>query len=131
VSLPEAITIDERAFQDCHVLETVSLPKVTSIGQYAFGYTGTTKVLTVTLGATVPTLGTRIFFGVGSTKAVTVRVPGNAVWSGIIGGSPYNETATFTGNWGNGFRGGGWSGSAISGSNEVNRYIILTVEALP
>jgi hypothetical protein len=132
VSFPDATSVGFRAFSKCTALTSVNLPIITSInGQQAFEYTGGTA-LTVTLGATVPMLDVAMFYGITAAKAVTVKVPNNAAWSG--------KTGTFTGgdttdNWGNGFRGGGWDGSAIIDSsvsdgstNGINSNITLTVE---
>jgi hypothetical protein len=77
--------------------------------------------LAVTLGATVPTLGTYMFSSVSATKTVTVKVPSGATG---YGSSP---TDTTTDNWGNGFRGKGWDGSNY-GSGTVNSNISLTIK---
>jgi hypothetical protein len=130
VSLPAATSIGNEAFSYCEALTTVSLPAATSIGGHAFGNTGSKRALTVTLGSAVPMLGTSLFFGVSTTKSVTVRVPSGAdAWKG--------KTGTFSGanttvNWGNGFRGGGWQTVYESfwsnGSAFVNQYISLRIE---
>jgi hypothetical protein len=126
VSLPAAQSIGESAFSNCHGLSEVSLPVAKSFGYRAFWGTGRGP-LTVTLGGTVPTLGTRLFY---DSKTVIVRVPGNEAWSAIISDSPYNETgASYTDNWGNGFRGGGWEDDAMIDSNDVQSNINLTVAA--
>jgi hypothetical protein len=57
-----------------------------------------------------------MFSGVNAAKPVTIQVPGTALAG--YGPSPTNTT---TGNWGNGFRGGGWVRIGIS----------LTIEKLP
>jgi hypothetical protein len=125
VSLPNAASIGGwYAFRDCTALTSVNLPEVTSIDFYVFTNTGGTA-LTIILGNTVPTLGAGMFQLVDSAKAVTVKVPNNPAWSG--------KTGTFTGgditdNWGNGFRGGGWNGSAMVDSSWINSNITLTVE---
>jgi hypothetical protein len=124
VSLPMAASIGNYAFDDCSSLTTVSLPAATSIGERAFANTGGTTPLTVTLGNTVPDLGINMFDGVTVTKTVNVSVPSSVpAWSGIVG--------TYTGvgltlNWGNGFRGGGWSGITM-GSGTINSNISLTI----
>jgi chitodextrinase len=121
-----AETIGDYAFGGCTALETVSLPAATTIGDYAFSLTGTTKALTVTLGAVPPELGDRIFSGVtGGTKSVTVKVPDNTAWSNII--SAYNGANTTNDNWGNAFRGGGWDGDTYL-TGTVNENISLTIE---
>jgi hypothetical protein len=124
VSLPEATSIDNNAFQYCAALKTVSLPEATSIGNSAFYSAAGTGNLTVTLGAAPPELGTEIFRGT-SAKPVTVKVPAGAL--AAYGPSPANTSAD---TWGNGFRGGGWDGAAMTGGT-VNINITLTIEALP
>ena len=74
VDIPAATEIGDFAFFGCTALTTVSIPKATSIGEYAFFNTGTTG-LVVTLGGTAPTLGSKMFLDVSSTKNVTVKVP--------------------------------------------------------
>jgi hypothetical protein len=78
----------------------------------------------VTLGATAPTLGTDML-NIDTAQTVTVKVPNNPAWSG--------KTGTFTGNnatdnWGNGFRGGGWNGTGMTNSANVNSNITVIVE---
>ena len=131
VSLPSATTIGWYAFSYCTGLETLSLSAATSIGSGAFeGCTGT-KALTVTLGEAAPALGPEMFYDVGA-RTVTVLVPSGATGYGEVPGT-YNETsAPYTANWGNGFRGGGWNGSAMmdSGDSNVNANISLTITEL-
>jgi hypothetical protein len=123
VSLPEAVTIDVRAFEYCTALSSVNLSAVTDIGTKAFAYTGTGN-LTVTLGSAAPQLGTELFSNVSLPKSVIVKVPSGATG---YGASP---TDTSTVCWGNGFRGGGWTGSAfqIGGASYVNSNVDLTIE---
>jgi hypothetical protein len=120
VSLPVVTSIGTNAFAYCASLKTVEFPMVTSIGEEALCITGTTA-LTVTLGGTAPMLGMYIFDGVPSTKTVTVKVPSGATG---YGSSPADTT---TPNWGNGFRGGGWNGTALLDSTKVNSNISLTI----
>jgi hypothetical protein len=130
VSLPEATVIDPLAFGGCNGLTSVILPKATVIGQFAFAYC--TALSTITLGAAPPELRTELFSNITGPQSVTVKVPNNTDWSGIISGSPYNEpSASFTDNWGNGFRGGGWNGTGMTNSNYVNPNITLNIEPLP
>jgi hypothetical protein len=128
-SFPEATDIGEQAFDGCYNLTTASFPKATDIGRRAFRGTGITKALTITLDNTAPALGTDMFSNVPSegtgTKTVIVKVPSGATG---YGSSP---TDTTTGNWGNGFRGGGWNGSAMTDSSKVNSSISLTIETIP
>jgi hypothetical protein len=138
VSLPEAKTIAKGAFSACTYLASVSLPKAASIGDYVFSSTDTTA-LTVTLGTTVPRLGYRMFYtySIADTRNVTVRVPsGAAAWTGLTG--TYNETSSYTVNWGNGFRGAGWwiindegafsTDPEYGGADNINSNIRLTIE---
>jgi hypothetical protein len=122
VSFPNAETIARRAFELCTALETLNLPKATTFGEQVFYDTGGTA-LTITLGSTVPELGTNMFQYAG--KTVIVKVPDEAAWIG--------KTGTFTGgentngpHWGEGFRGKGWTGSAY-GSGSVNANITLNI----
>jgi hypothetical protein len=130
VNLPKAITIGVNAFTSCTSLTTVSLPKATSIGDFAFGNTGV-AALTLTLGSaenlTAPTLGMYMFFSVSSTKNVTVKVPSGATGYGTVP-ETYTETGSYTDNWGNGFRGGGWSSGTMTDSSHVNSNVSLTIE---
>ncbi|MDR0732148.1 MAG: leucine-rich repeat domain-containing protein, partial [Treponema sp.] len=125
MDLPKAATIKKGAFDRCTALTTVNLSAATTIENEVFSHTGA-QALTVTLGTAVPTLEWHIFALVDVAKPVTVRVPaGAAAWSG--------KTGTFSGadttdNWGNGFRGGGWNGSALLNSSPVNSNITLTIE---
>lgn len=122
VSIPKAEIIGVTAFAGCASLTTLNIPSATSIGALAFGLTGHGD-LTVTLGGTAPTLGVSIFSGVtGSTKNVTVKVP-----SGVSGYGT-SPTDTTTANWGNGFRGGGWDGAAITNSTEINGNVNLVIK---
>jgi hypothetical protein len=122
-SFPEATDIGTYAFAGCSELVSVSIPKATSIG--AFSYTGTTG-LTVTLGSTAPTLGRTMFEDVTNAKTVTVKVPSSeTVWTGKTG--TYSG-ADNTANWGNGFRGGSWTGSAFQSDGSVNSNITLTIK---
>jgi hypothetical protein len=126
VSLPAATSIGGSAFEGCTALHTVSLPAATTIDGYAFSSTRTAD-LTVTLGAAAPALGINMF-GSGSTaKTVTVRVPSGATGYGTVPAT-YSGTGTAI-NWGNGFRGGGWTGSAMTDSVYINSGITLTVTA--
>ena len=124
VDIPAATEIGDFAFFGCIALTTVSIPKATSIGEYAFFGTGTTG-LVVTLGGTAPTLGSKMFLDVSSTKNVTVKVPVGA--AAAYGTSPSDTTTPC---WGNGFRGGGWTGSAFQSDGEVNSNITLTIETI-
>jgi hypothetical protein len=129
VDFPEALTIGQYAFQACTSLTTVNLPNAATIGENAFEGFGTGP-LTVTLGSAAPTLGTDMFSLVPSTKNVIVKVPSGATGYGLVPGT-YNEPVPpYTVNWGNGFRGGGWTGSTFQydGANYVNSHVKLTIE---
>jgi hypothetical protein len=123
VSLPSATSIGADAFSNCAALTTVSLPAATSIGADAFYETGT-NTLTLTLGGVAPTLGYGMFSWVGA-KTVTVKVPSGATGYGTVPAT-YSGTDSAV-NWGNGFRGGGWDGSAFTGGS-VNSNITLTIQ---
>jgi hypothetical protein len=98
----------------------VEFPTAQTIGDYAFSSTGN-QTLAVTLGPTAPTLGRNMFSGVSAAKTVTVTVP-----SGATGyGSTPGNTADVC--WGNGFRGGGWTGSAFVDGDTVNGNVNLTI----
>jgi hypothetical protein len=120
---PEVTAIGDQAFRDCTSLTTVKLPAATSIGGQVFRDTGT-RALTVTLGETAPALGVGTFYLVALTKNVTVQVPSGA--SGY-GSSPTNTAP----NWGNGFRGGGWTGAGFGSAGLVNTKINLRIEYQP
>jgi hypothetical protein len=130
VNLPAAVTIGEHAFYYCDKLQTLNLPVATEIGNKAFQSTGGTP-LTITLGSQAPTLGIQMFYDLEWNKSVTVRVP-----SGATGYGPLSATYTDTDateNWGNGFRGMGWDGSAFisSDTSDINStYITLTIQAI-
>ncbi|MDR3130894.1 MAG: leucine-rich repeat protein [Treponema sp.] len=118
ISLPELTSIGSFAFDGCTNLAAVNLPKVTSIGESAFKSTGA-KSLTLSLGAAAPNVDVNLFNGVDS-KNVTVKVPAGAAGYGTW------PTDTNTENWGNGFRGKGWNGSACS-NGWLNNNIALTI----
>jgi hypothetical protein len=126
VNLPEAVTIGESAFYHT-ALTTVNIPKVTSIGDNAFEYTGSTAALTVTLGSAAPTLGVKVFESASYPNGgVIVKVPTGAAGYGAVPAT-YSGSDT-TACWGNGFRGGGWNGSAFAANGSVNSNITLKIE---
>jgi hypothetical protein len=126
VSLPAATSIGDTAFFVCDALTTVSLPKATSIGQQAFDECA--ALTTVTLGATAPTLGYYMFHHITTAKTVTVKVPSGAAGYGTVPAT-YSGSTNTTANWGNGFRGGGWNGSAfINGASDINTNITVVVQ---
>jgi hypothetical protein len=130
VTLNSALSIGSAAFMGCSSLSSVTLPKATSIGDLAFDGTGTGN-LTLTLGSaanlTPPTLGVAMFNGVDSAKPVIVKVPSGA--TGYAASLPITYSgADTTDCWGNGFRGGGWSGGTMTYSGGVNSNITLTIE---
>jgi hypothetical protein len=90
-------------FIGCTALTSVSVPKVTNIGDYAFHSSGTTP-LTITMGAIAPPVGLNIFLQVTSTKNVTVRVPNGATgydeawqeaFKGYGSGTPHGTENTY------------------------------------
>jgi hypothetical protein len=149
VTLPEARIIGDDAFNGCAALTSVDFPKATSIGKGAFrsntklnlvdlpsatsfardifSSTGT-GTLTVTLGASPPTLAVNMFLGITTAeKSVIVKVP-----SGTTGyGNPLPITmngSDNTANWANGFRGRGWDGNDVL-TGTANAKIKVTIEA--
>jgi hypothetical protein len=126
LNLPKATNIDHSAFQNCGALTTVNLPAATSFGSQAFRNTGTGN-LTVTLGKTPPTLGSELFYDVSDSKSVTVEVPSDAETG--YGTVPHEYSGDNTdANWGNAFRGKGWTGTAY-GDGSVNSNITLTIQS--
>jgi hypothetical protein len=93
----------------------------TIIGAYAFARTGPAD-LTVILGSTPPMLWTDMFAGVVSPKSVTVMAPSGATG---YGSAPTN---TAVNNWGNAFRGKGWSGGTNYLAGTVNSMVNLTFD---
>jgi hypothetical protein len=121
---PEATSIGSGAFSICTALTTAYFPEAASISNSAFSATGNVA-LTVTLGATPPTLGVTIFEYVYSSKTVTVKVPTGATGYGTL---PDTYTGSNNaGNWGNAFRGKGWNGTNYL-TGAVNSNITLTIE---
>ena len=104
VNIPTAAYIGKAAFNGCTSLETVNIPAATFIGEDTFRNTGTTS-LTVTMGATPPSVDITLFYEVSRTKNVTVRIPSDATGYGIAPASTNTQTL----NWGNAFRGRGWN----------------------
>ncbi|MDR2491429.1 MAG: leucine-rich repeat domain-containing protein [Spirochaetaceae bacterium] len=125
VNLPAATYIGNRAFYQCNSLTTVNIPAAAFIGPSAFSTTGATA-LTVTLGATRPTLAPGIFYEITTPKAVTVRVPSSSLNTYK---SDYSDGIASAQNWGNAFRGKGWNGVAyIEPYSSVNTNISLIFE---
>lgn len=128
VDFPVAASIGESAFESCTSLSSVNIPAVTSIDFNAFRNTGA-ALLTITMGGTAPTLHTLVFGRTTFTsRNVLVKVPGGATGYGTIPGT-YSSTNS-TGNWGNGFRGGGWNGSSMTETGNIDAYITLNIQSL-
>jgi uncharacterized repeat protein (TIGR02543 family) len=129
ISLPQATSIGDHAFSNCTNLSSVSLPKVISIDKGAFRATSNIA-LTITLGQNAPTLGGDIFSYISSAKTITVKVPTGAIGYGEIP-KTYSGTDT-TVNWGNGFRGGGWTGTEFVpvGADEIRNYNYITLHVV-
>jgi hypothetical protein len=78
-------------------------------------------------------LGHFMFFGVsGYTKTVTVKVPRDATGYGQVPATYSNSSAgnNTTVTWGNGFRGGGWTGSAFTDEEyhlDININLTLNI----
>ena len=127
-SFPVAASIGLQAFGYCAALTSVNIPAAASIGQYAFGYCA--ALTSVTLGATPPTLGINIFYGITAAQTVTVRIPVSAREDY---GVPNLETTPFdnasdTNSWGRAFKGKGWSGGANYLTGVVNDNITLVFQ---
>jgi hypothetical protein len=115
VDLSAATSIGNTVFDRCTALTTVNLPAVTSMGYQVFISTGG-QALDITLGTTVPTLGTYTFYSsVITSKSVTIRAPSGAITD--YGSASYDDTDTATNNWGNAFRGLGWDGTGVVNAN--------------
>ena len=127
VNLPRVTSIGYYMFDSCTRLEILNIPRVTSIGNNAFQNTGSTR-LTITLGGGAPSLGTNIFNGVGTSKTIIIKRPEGVIgWPGDI---PFNNSDT-NNNWGNAFRGRGWTQSSNSyGRGNVNSNINLIIEEI-
>lgn len=74
VSLPNATEIGNLTFNGCDSLSTVNLPKVATIGEKAFA--GCKKLEMLTLGTTIPELGTTVF---AAGKPEMIYVPVSAL----------------------------------------------------
>lgn len=122
VSFPKATSIGGMSFYMCHNLTSISIPEVTSIGAYAFYGINTTSLIII-LGSSAPTLGGSLF-NLASAQTVTVKVPSGATGYGTIPATYSGSDVTV--NWGNGFRGGGWTGTAF-GEGYLNVDITLNV----
>jgi hypothetical protein len=79
----------------------------------------------VNLASAAPTLGDEIFGYINTAQTVTVKVPSGAKGYGTIP-ADYSGSDT-TANWGNGFRGGGWTGSAFVSISDINNNITLNI----
>ncbi len=71
IALPESVTsIGQYAFQNCTSLAEIDISNVTSIGNYAFNFSGLTKI---TIPEAIKTLGNQIFNGCSKLKTVTLH----------------------------------------------------------
>ena len=125
-NLPSLINLYSSAFYNCSALTSVYMPKVEYIdGSFALG---SNLPLTITMGASAPTVGIIMFFYT-SSKTVTVKVPVGA--TGYAASLPFNVSgADLTPNWGNAFRGLGWNPTDGYGTNtgNINTSITLRIE---
>jgi hypothetical protein len=119
----------------------ITLPAVAT-GISANAFQGYTALKSITLGATPPKLEANICSGL-SARTITVRIPESALEAyGVYtiqkevdsgGGTTikkevvFDNAASSANNWGNGFRGWGWGGTA-SQSGSVNTNITLKFE---
>ncbi|MCL2211910.1 MAG: leucine-rich repeat domain-containing protein [Treponema sp.] len=132
-SFPLLETIDG-VFSNCDSLITLNIPSITYIDSSAFSYIGGDKELSITMGATAPTLGLMMFISVTTAKTVRVKVPADA--EGYTSFTFNGVTVTISGdsstiNWANGFRGGGWNESNNfyhNGANYINENITVIIE---
>jgi hypothetical protein len=98
VTMSAITSIGHYAFHGAR-MTSASFPNVTSIGDWAFAYTGT-GALSITLGATAPTLERDMFYGVDASKTVTVNVPSAAstnygpAWQSAFKGKGTDNTGT-------------------------------------
>jgi hypothetical protein len=121
VELPELGYLVGGSFSNCPILSSVKLLSVTTIGPNVFSSNGR-GTLTVTLGASPPTISTNDFGSVG-VKIVTVKVPDASAYGAVPNGS---DNTTFC--WANGFRGGGWENGSFVAGGSVNTNIDLRIE---
>ena len=71
IALPESVTsIGQYAFQNCTSLAEIDISNVTSIGNFAFNFSGLTKI---TIPEAIKTLGNQIFNGCSKLKTVTLH----------------------------------------------------------
>jgi len=135
ISLPQVTLIGERAFEGCTSLQSASFSQVTTINRFIFSNTGTTT-LSITMGSAAPTLNSGIFDTISESKTVMVKIPIGATGY-TPASSPFTGTAVTvsgtntTTNWGNGLRGGGWTGttwSGGSGTSSINQNISVIIE---
>ncbi|MDR2049767.1 MAG: hypothetical protein LBP69_09970 [Treponema sp.] len=91
---------------------TPAVPDAEYIGNCAFVATGA-QALTVVLPRTAPSVGINLFRDTGA-KTVVVKVPPGATGYGTVPGTYAADTGS--GNWGDGFRGGGWDSMVTAAS---------------
>ena len=71
IALPESVTsIGQYAFQNCTSLAEIDISNVTSIGNFAFNFSGLTKI---TIPEAIKTLDNQIFNGCSKLKTVTLH----------------------------------------------------------
>jgi len=129
-SFPLVTTIDTYTFNNSRNLMTLNIPSVTRIERLAFYGTDNTE-LTITMGYNRPTLGSWIFGSSSEEKTVRVKVPAGATGYSPFAGSSVTVSGTnTTENWANGFRGGGWNGTAFAqyGAGYIRQNITLIIQ---
>jgi hypothetical protein len=94
-------------------MTTLNLPSLKNFGNNTFQSISTNPApaLTITLGATPPTVGTTQFNSGSASKNITIKVPSGATAYGTIPSTITGTTDT-TATWVNGFRDYGWNGTA-------------------
>jgi hypothetical protein len=127
VNFPAVTEIGVFAFGVCTSLSSASFPAATSINMHAFFFSGTTP-MTFIFGPTAPAdISPGLFLDTNYAKTVTVKVPAGATGYGEIIPQTYSGDDT-TENWGNGFRGAGWTGTSFNNASGINSNITLHIQ---
>jgi hypothetical protein len=125
VDFPAATTIKTQAFDGCTSLSSVDLRSAETFLYQVFQNTGT-ESLTVTLGSHAPVLYDSMFLNVSGSKTVTVEVPEDA--EERYGDIPATYSSGTDVNWGNGFRGAGYTANGNTDSGSVNQNVTVRIK---